>query len=116
MKYRKLLALLSMTVITQGCHYLRPEIYDDTQYISTDKTIATTKMIPRRGSTNTKGAQYLLPLIHSEHEALVNNWNGKGSFELYLFKNNRILNKEGDDVARFSSIPRRRVFLTNNDK
>jgi len=117
MKYTNIL-LLIITILTQGCHFIRPQIYDDTLYTSPNIEIANTKITPRRVlSTSKQGPNYLLPLLHQQNEPVINGWSGKEPLETYLFSQNYILNSDGDDIKRFVSTNEKdSVFLAKFKK
>jgi hypothetical protein len=117
MKYNNIL-LLTITILTQGCHFIRPQIYDDTLYTSPNIEVTKTKIIPRRGATSAKqGPNYLLPLLHQQNEHVINGWDGKKPLETYLFSQNYILNSDGDDIRKFVSTNERdSVFLAKFKK
>lgn len=67
-------------------------------------------IIARR--TAKKAPSYCLPIIHANHPDLIDKWDGTEKFETFLFRNNYLINPDGDDIFKFSQDDEFRVLFT----
>jgi hypothetical protein len=67
-------------------------------------------ILPRR--TVKKAPSYCLPIIHANHPDLIDKWDGIEPFETFLFRNNYLINPNGDDIFEFSKDDEFRVLFT----
>ena len=72
------------------------------------------KRIISRRNPSAKGANFLLPLLHQNHEALVDGWVGNGNFQDYLFENNYLITEDGDSLIKFQQPQKSKFFFAKD--
>jgi hypothetical protein len=86
----------------------KKHLYTNTEEPNMNKSGS--NIIARR--TAKKAPSYCLPIIHANHPDLIDRWDGIEKFETFLFRNNYLINPDGDDIFEFSKDDEFRVLFT----